>query len=102
MKQIHQSHHGYSYAGDYVYECSKQDSSLKRGDNIFPTSYTIMRMLSQVVSSRLKFTKSNEELDLVLYGLSIIRNYMSTLDLKRHETCNAAEDGIVWTENFQN
>ena len=100
MQQSFQLHHDQGYAGDHTNKFSKQIASSNREDKIFTASYTIVSMLGQVVSSRLTFTKSNEELDPILHGLSSIRNEMGTSDLKRHETDNAAGDGNLWKKCF--
>ena len=59
-------------------------------------------MLGKVVSSRLTYTKSNEELDPILVGLSNIRKNMGISEMKCYETDNAAGDGNLWKNIFLN
>lgn len=57
-------------------------------------------MLGKVVSSKLTFTKNNNELDPILVGLSKIQDNMGMPDLKRNETDNAVGDGNLWKKHF--
>ena len=100
VQQSFQLHHDHSYAGDHAHKFSKQITSSNRADKLFTASYTVTSMLGQVVSSRLTFTKSNEELDPVLKGLATICSNMGVSDLKRYETDNAAGDGNLWARHF--
>ena len=57
-------------------------------------------MLGKVASSRLTFTKSNEELNPILVGLTKLRSNMGLPEVKRYETDNAAGDRILWKKHF--
>ena len=64
--------HDLGYAGDHTYKFSKQIACKNRADKLFTASYTIVGRLVKVASSQLIFTKSNEELDPILVGISKI------------------------------
>ena len=49
-------------------------------------------MLGIFLSSKLKFTKSNDELDHILVGMPNMINKMGLLEVKRYETHNASGD----------
>lgn len=100
MQSSFQLNHDHGYAGDHTHKYSKQIASTNRADKIFTASYTIVGMLGKVVSSRLTFTKSNDELNPILSGLSGIRGSMGLPSVKRYETDNAAGDGGLWTKHF--
>ena len=57
-------------------------------------------MSGKVVSSRLIFTKSNEELSPILSGLSNARKDMAMPELKRYEKDNVVGDGNPWKKYF--
>ena len=59
-------------------------------------------MLRKVSSSRLTFTKNNNALLPTLDSASSIFQSMGMLELKRHETDNAASDGNVLKNIFLN
>ena len=100
MQQSFQLHHDLGYAGDHTHKFSKQITCTNRPDKIFTASCTIVSMLGKVASSRLTFTKSNEELDPILLGLTKLRSNMRLQDAKRHETDDATGDGNLWKKHF--
>ena len=75
-------------------------TSNNRSEKLVTASHAISRILVKIVSKRLIFTKSNEELSPILTGLSYIRKYMGTSELKTYETDNFAVDGNLWKKNF--
>ena len=100
MQSSFQLRHDHGHAGDHTQKCSKQITSSNRPDKLHAASYTIVSMLGKVSSSRLTFTKSNDELSPMLHGLSSIRQNMGIPELKRYETDNAAGDGNLWKSHF--
>ena len=62
---------------------------------LFTASHKINGMLDKIVSSRLMFPKSNEELSPILIELSDIRKRMGVPESKTHEPDKAAGDGNI-------
>ena len=59
-------------------------------------SYRNISILGKVVSSRLTFAKSNEELDPILVRLTKLRTNMRLPEVKRYQTNNATRDRNLW------
>jgi len=62
--------------------------------------YTILGMLGKVMSNRLIFIKSNDELNPILVGLSSIRISIGLPLLKWYKTDNTASNRGLWTKYF--
>ena len=63
-------------------------------------SYTVVNILEKIVSRRLTFTKSNDELESILTGLYNISKSISIEKLKQYETENTSSNSNLWKKIF--
>ena len=82
-----------------MHKFSKQITYRNRSDKLFIASYTIVSIQGKVASSRLTFTKRNDELDPV-FLMSNMRNNMGISEVKRYEKDNYAGDRIFGRSIF--